>query len=263
MAISAKDRSFAYRVRVALADGKTVSSERMRRFFRIQNAKAGLGPATGAVRSKAYRIRVNERSGTASVADSAWLLRYESTRQTANILREKQSEKIPRKRPESAKAVAKRIVRGVRAWLEAVPIRGSEGAEWLTAKRGLNASARAFEKYTRAEDVPSIIEIDSVSGLVLVPPDTAPRIAPYPGRIANIRAQIAIYEIPDDESREAFLEDIRWFSLSAMTRSSRKLAGDSARRAQTIGKSEGDGTQKIKVVLQVSSQVNPDKRRQQ
>lgn len=236
----------------------------MRRFLRIQNAKAGLGPATGAERSKAYRARAKERAGTATKADSAWLTRYETVRSNASVLREKQSEKLPRKRSESAKAVAKRIVRGVRDWLEAIPIRGSEGAEWLTSKRGLNGSARAFEQYSTPDEVPPLINlVGGTRGLILVPSDTAPSIAPYPSRIANIRAELAVYETADENADEAFLRDIRWISLSAMTRSSRKLAGDTARRAQTIGKSEGDGTQKIKVVLQVSSQVNPDKRRQQ
>jgi len=260
VAISAKDRAFAYRVRVALSDGGTVSSSRMRRFLRIQNAKAGLGPATGAERSKAYRTRAKERAGAASIEDSAWLARYETARSNASVLRERQSAKIPPKRLESAKAVARRIVRSTRHWLDAVPIRGSEGAEWLNEKRGLNGSARAHEKYALAEKIPSIIEVDYAPGLVLVPLDTVPSISPYPGRIANIRAEIAIYEIPDSESSHAYLQDVRWISLSALTRSSRKLAGDTARRAQTIGQSEGDGTQTIKVVLQISSQVNPDKR---
>jgi len=83
----------------------------MRRFFRIQNAKVGLGPATSAERSKAYRTRAKERARTASIEDLAWLARYESARSNASVLREKQSEKIPPKRLESAKAVARRIVR--------------------------------------------------------------------------------------------------------------------------------------------------------
>jgi len=262
VAISAKDRSFAYRVRVALSDGGTVSSSRMRRFLRIQNAKAGQGPATGAERSKAYRTRAKERAGAASIEDSAWLARYETARSNASVLRERQSAKIPPKRLESAKAVAKRIVRSTRHWLEAVPIRGSEGAEWLNEKRGLNGSARAFEQYSTPDEVPPLINlVGGTRGLVLVPSDTTPTISPYPGRIANIRAEIAVYETADENAHEAFLRDIRWISLSAMTRSSRKLAGDTARRAQTIGQSEGDGTQTIKVVLQISSQVNPDKRR--
>jgi len=234
----------------------------MRRFFRIQNAKVGLGPATSAERSKAYRTRAKERARTASIEDLAWLARYESARSNASVLREKQSAKIPPKRLESAKAVARRIVRSTRHWLEDVPIRGSEGAEWLSAKRGLNGSARAFEQYQTSNDVPPIINLSGgTRGLILVPSDTAPSIAPYPGRIANIRAELAVYETADENADEAFLRDIRWISLSAMTRSSRKLAGDTARRAQTIGQSEGDGTQTLKVVLQISSQVNPDKRR--
>lgn len=192
--------------------GRTLAREQdawLRRYTSDRKAfKRGKDKAPVALkreRDRAYRLRQKRKKGKTLTSDEReWLRRYEAQRRTSKAAR-------AGKRP-SARVEASRLAEAIVDWF------------------GTGSSIESWWDRPSRPKFPGIALAESSWGDPVPPPEgELPELPVSSGRLANVRAEIAI---EDDDDPKGF--SLVWTSLMAMTDDWAEMAADLFARANRL-----------------------------
>lgn len=250
--LSRADREFIRRAERNLAQGLPVRDTG--RLSRVRRILAASSPADVRGLERGPRARLAKRQARTgdqalleSLARLKAIAKHRRTTATRDRRRERakaeRKRKRKRKRPYTPSEIAKRLANGWATWFapfEAEPAIITWSRKATQKRRG---AARALATIAEDPDFAAPYPIDGTDAPLWEYPDIW---------IANLRIKIVIADTETDE-----VVDVRWRSLSAMTRSGNNLTFDSLRALFKVRPSDQARATYTKGVMAVVSQVSP------